>query len=248
MTDRPILAGSGVGAEDPEKIKEIKLAVQKKVDAYDPEAEQRDENLEFHETETVGIGVLYGRWASSSNICLLWFGLAWACAFGGALPGFCFFFGELIDDMGTMGKEAGGNPMTDNSINMGYIAVGAFVSSACYIGAMSVFSENVSYNMKIEYFRKALTMDAAFYDEQNPNEMASKINKEAGAIQRGTSEKIGTIAMSLFGFFLGFVVAFYFGWTLSLILLGGLPFVACSGVGWGIAMETGMVEQMKAYA
>ena len=31
-------------------------------------------------------------------------------------------------------------------------------------------------------FREALNKDAAFYDEQNPNEMTSKINKEAGAV------------------------------------------------------------------
>lgn len=78
--------------------------------------------------------------------------------------------------------------------------------------------------------------------------MASKINKEASACQRGTGEKIGTVAMSLSCFFLGFFVAFYFGWKLSLILLGALPFIAAAGIGWGVAMQSGTLEQMKAYA
>jgi ATP-binding cassette subfamily B (MDR/TAP) protein 1 len=70
--------------------------------------------------------------------------------------------------------------------------------------------------------------DAAFYDEQNPNEMAAKINKEAAAVRRGCSEKIGNVTMSIAMFLLGFVAAFYFGWLYSLILLGGLPFILAS--------------------
>ena len=102
--------------------------------------------------------------------------------------------------------------------------------------------------MKIEYFKAALAKDAAFYDEQNPNEMASKINKEAAAVRRGCSEKNGVVMMSLTMFVLGFVAAFYFGWKYSLILLGGLPFIAGVGVLWGVSMESGTVGQMKAYA
>ena len=36
---------------------------------------------------------------------------------------------------------------------------------------------------------------------------------------------------------LGFVAAFYFGWKYSLILLGGLHFIAGVGVLWGVSME-----------
>ena len=102
--------------------------------------------------------------------------------------------------------------------------------------------------MKIEYFKAALAKDAAYYDEQNPNEMASKINKEAAAVRRGCNEKNGVVMMTATIFILGFVAAFYFGWKYSLILLGGLPFIACVGIGWGISMESGSTAQMKAYA
>lgn len=78
--------------------------------------------------------------------------------------------------------------------------------------------------------------------------MASKINKEASAVQRGLSEKVGNIVMSISGFVLGYVAAFWFGWKLSLILLGALPLVACSGIAFGASLESGQVEQMKAYA
>lgn len=131
---------------------------------------------------------------------------------------------------------------------MFYVGLGFFVTSAISISSLSLFSEAISYKIKVAYFKAAITKDAAFYDEQNPNEMASKINKEAAAVQRGTSEKVGNIVMSIAGFILGYAAAFWFGWILSLILLGGLPFVACSGIAFGASLESGTVEQMKAYA
>lgn len=125
---------------------------------------------------------------------------------------------------------------------MVYVAIGSMVFSGTYIATLAIFSESVEHRFKIEYFTKALEKDAAFYDVQNPNEMASKINKEAGAVKKGTCEKIGALNMSLASVVLGFVAAFYFGWKYSLVLLGGMPVMMAAGVMWGMAMESGTVE------
>jgi hypothetical protein len=55
--------------------------------------------------------------------------------------------------------------MITNSVFMLYVAIGVLVTSAFYISSLSVFSESVSRNFKIEYFSSALSKDAAFYDE-----------------------------------------------------------------------------------
>jgi ABC-type multidrug transport system fused ATPase/permease subunit len=147
-----------------------------------------------------------------------------------------------------MAPGSGSNPMKENTLMMVYVAIWAFISSACYITTFSVFSESIQYKLKIEYLKACLMKDAAFYDEQNPNEMASKINKETSAVRRGCSEKIGVVNMSIWMFLLGFVAAFYLGWLYSLILLAGLPFIACVGILFGMSMQSGLVQQMKAYA
>lgn len=129
-----------------------------------------------------------------------------------------------------------------------YVAVFSLFASSTYIACLSVYSESVAYKLKVEYFEKALSKDACFYDEQNPTEMASKINKEASAVRRGTSEKIGNIMMSISAFILGYAFAFFYGWKYSLILLAGLPFIGGAGALFGLSMESGTLEQMKAYA
>jgi len=218
------------------KTAELQESIAKAVKSYDPNAEERDESLEFHETEAVGFCEMLTRFSDGCDKAMMYMGFIWSFLFGASMPGFCIVFGELVDDMGTMDPGGGKNPMKDNFVMMVYVAVLAFVSSALYISGFSVFSESVQYKLKIEYLSACLMKDAAFYDEQNPNEMASKINKEAAAVRRGCSEKIGNVTMSTSMFLLGFVAAFYFGWIYSLILLAGLPFIACVGILFGMSM------------
>lgn len=90
--------------------------------------------------------------------------------------------------------------------------------------------------------------DAAYYDEHNPTEMASKIAKETAAIQRGTGEKLGNIIMAFTSFLLGFAFAFLWGWLLTCILLAGFPVMAVMGTGMAYAMQDGFKESMRAYA
>jgi ABC-type bacteriocin/lantibiotic exporter with double-glycine peptidase domain len=98
------------------------------------------------------------------------------------------------------------------------------------------------------YFAKCLDLDAAYYDEHNPNEFSSKIAKEVSAIQRGLGEKVGNTIMSVSMFFIGFALAFYYGWKFSLILCASIPFVMLSGVGMAMSLESGVNQMMRAYA
>jgi len=86
-------------SSDP-KINDIGVAVEKAVKTYDPEAEERDESLEFHETEAVPFCKMLTRFASGCDMTLAYIGFFWSFIFGGSMPGFCIIFGELVDDMG----------------------------------------------------------------------------------------------------------------------------------------------------
>ena len=78
--------------------------------------------------------------------------------------------------------------------------------------------------------------------------MASRISKECAAIQRGMGDKVANVTMSVLGFFAGYGFAFYWGWLYTLFLLVILPFAGLSGLAMGVALSSGQVEAMKAYA
>ena len=73
--------------------------VEAKVATYDPAAEE-DADLEF-KGDSIGWWDLVTPYASCGDYTMLWTGFAMAFLFGASLPGFCLFFGGMIDDMGS---------------------------------------------------------------------------------------------------------------------------------------------------
>jgi ABC-type multidrug transport system fused ATPase/permease subunit len=65
---------------------------------------------------------------------------------------------------------------------MVYVAIVMFVIATGNHVAFQVFSQNIQHRIKILYFRACLEKDAAWFDENNPNEMSSKIGSEVAAI------------------------------------------------------------------
>ena len=123
-----------------------------------------------------------------------------------------------------------------------YFSFFVWATSWFQISMMALFAERVAFKVKLKYFEKCLEKDAEYYDLNNPTEMASRISKETSAIQRAIGEKFGNIVMSISSFFLGFIFAFYWGWILTLILLGTFPFMMLTGVVMGVTVQGGMVE------
>ena len=123
-----------------------------------------------------------------------------------------------------------------------------WVISWCNVTLWAIFAQRVSNRIRFVYFAKCLELDAAFYDENNPNEMSAKIAKEVSAINRGLGEKNGMIFMSVWCFIFGFGFAFYWGWLLTLILCAAFPFLMLVGMGMAASLQSGMVAQMRAYA
>ena len=153
-------------------------------------------------------------------------------------------FGELVDSLGTGGMD----DIKKFAFYQLYVGAGAMVFSGLQIALFSTFSERIAFKTKVQYFERCLAQDAAFYDENNPTEMAAKISKETTAIQRGLGDKVGNILMGVVSFTAGFVFAFWWGWLLSLVLLATFPFMVLMAAGLNAAMTSGMLEQMRAYA
>ena len=61
-------------------------------------------------------------------------------------------------------------------------------------------------------------------------------------------EKVANTVMAFGGFVAAYGFAFYWGWLYSCILLVILPFAGLTGVCMGLALSSGKVEEMRAYA
>jgi len=129
-----------------------------------------------------------------------------------------------------------------------YLGFVMWFMSWAQVTLWAIFAQRISYKTRMIYFDKCLHLDAAFYDENNPNEMQAKISKEIAAIQRGLGEKVGNTIMSVSMCLFGFAFAFYWGWKLSLILCGTIPVLMLTGVGMAMSLESGVTQMMRAYS
>jgi ATP-binding cassette subfamily B (MDR/TAP) protein 1 len=154
-------------------------------------------------------------------------------------------FGELVNGVGA---ETG----LETLKKMGLINIGVggviWLMSLLMIALSEMYAERLAFTLKIEYFRKCLEKNAAWYDEHNPTEMAAKISKEISAIQRGNGQKVSSYITGIAGFVFGIGLSFYYGWKLTLILMGSMPILSIIGMMMGAAMVGGTAEEMKAYA
>jgi hypothetical protein len=66
-----------------------------KIDSYDPT--KTGEESEW-EGEQLGWFNMVTRYSNFTDYLLLWSGLIGAACFGAAMPGFCYYFGTMIDE------------------------------------------------------------------------------------------------------------------------------------------------------
>lgn len=83
---------------------------------------------------------------------------------------------------GSQGVGDSYSGLQSQALYMVYIGIAVFICSSTMTSLFSIFAENIAYKIRIDYFKSCLAKDAAFYDDNNPTEMASKISKEVSAI------------------------------------------------------------------
>lgn len=70
-----------------------------------------------------------------------------------------------------------------------------------------------------------MKQDISWFEENNPQGLTTKINKEASAIAAATGEKAANIIMATTMSISGIVIAMIVGWKFCLVCLGVFPFI-----------------------
>lgn len=184
-TEMKMLASPSPNRKSENQLKEIVEAIEDKIKDFNPDA---DPTSEFATTESIGWFAMCYRYMDSLDQAKFISGLTASVLFGGSLPAFCLLFGDMIDGVG----ETGVNPDPNDTSGfdglqtqakwMIIIGLGVWCFSWFQVTMLALFSESISFKIKMDYFKKCLEKDAAFYDVQNPAEMASKISKECSCI------------------------------------------------------------------
>ncbi len=112
---------------------------------------------------------------------------------------------------------------------MTLVAIGSFLLSFLEVFLLAYASENMSQRIRERYFQSVLRQDVAWFDANKYGEIVTKIVTDTGKVRRGTGEKMGEGIRFLSQFVTGFIVAFYYGWSLTLVVMACVPILAISG-------------------
>lgn len=177
------------------------------------------------------------------DITLIVLGTILAAAAGAPFPLIAIVFGQLVDDMNgatCAAQEPSGNaldfaPAINSKIAlMAYIAIGAFVLIYAYITTWGVISQRLAQRMRVVYIRALLRQPPSFFDTRSSaGDVSSRLHGDIGAIQAGTSEKVGILICSISFFVTSFVIAFIKQPKIAGMLFSMIPAFLLMSIGGG---------------
>jgi ATP-binding cassette subfamily B (MDR/TAP) protein 1 len=166
---------------------------------------------------------------SAKEIILLCTGIFFAVAAGAVMPSINIVFGEIIDSIASPAD-------TENLINRAVVMMTILAGIGFVTFTLGFFCINwaaslLANNVRMAYLDAVLRQDAIFFDGAPPGSISLALSDAPMEIQHGFSDKFALAIQGVAQLIVGFGIAFYFGWQLSLVLLACVPFLALAAVG-----------------
>jgi len=93
-----------------------------------------------------------------------------------------------------------------------------------------------------------LKQDIAWYDTTTTNDFASRMTDDLNKLQEGIGEKIAMLFFFSGSFTVSIIVAFVYGWELTLVLLAMIPLMTLANGMLAWATTSLAAKEMAAYA
>ena len=111
------------------------------------------------------------------------------------------------------------------------VAAAVFTGWSLRMSAEAVLAEDLTYKLRRDSFANILRMNMAFFDykEHSPRLLTARLANDATLVHGAASERITALFEMCVSFLASFILGFYFGWQLALVVLGIGPLMALAG-------------------
>ncbi|XP_040913775.1 bile salt export pump [Toxotes jaculatrix] len=126
------------------------------------------------------------------------------------------------------------------------VAVTSFFSQFLQGYAFAKSGELLTRRLRKVGFQAMLRQEIGWFDDpsNSPGALTTRLATDASMVQGATGSQIGMIVNSLTNIGASFIIAFYFSWKLSLVIMCFLPLIGLSGV-FQAKMLTGFANEDK---
>ncbi|XP_059822231.1 bile salt export pump [Hypanus sabinus] len=175
------------------------------------------------------------------------FGSLGAAVNGGVNPVYALLFSQILATFSMQNEEEKRNQI--NSICLFFVIVGlvSFMTQFLQGYFFAKSGELLTQRLRKLGFQAMLGQEIGWFDDRknSPGTLTTRLATDASQVQGATGTQIGMIVNSLTNIGVSLIIAFYFSWKLTLVILCFLPFLALSGA-LQARMLTGFANQDKA--
>ncbi|XP_038972658.1 ABC transporter B family member 21-like [Phoenix dactylifera] len=188
--------------------------------------------------------------ADTADLVLMVTGSVAAAANGISLPLMTVLFGELINILGkTTDVHIVVHEISKVALKFIYLGVANGVASCLQVACWTTTGEKQAARIRNLYLKAILGQDISFFDkEANTGELIGKISGDTYLIQDAMGEKVGKFIQLVSSFIGGFIVAFFKGWQLTLVMLSVIPLVVLAAAVMAIAITKMAANAQTAYS
>ncbi|KAF2292301.1 hypothetical protein GH714_018734 [Hevea brasiliensis] len=208
------------------------------------ETEKRDEG-----TNSVPFHRLFS-FADLADVMLMIIGTIGAIGNGLSMPLMTIFLGDMIDAFGeNQNNKDLVHVVSKVSLKFVYLALGSAAASFLQVACWMITGERQAARIRGLYLKTILRQDIAFFDkETNTGEVIGRMSGDTVLIQDAMGEKVGKFLQYVSTFIGGFVIAFFKGWLLTLVMLSSIPLLVVAGAAISIMIARMTTRGQNAYA
>ncbi|KAH0717742.1 hypothetical protein KY285_013773 [Solanum tuberosum] len=187
--------------------------------------------------------------ADKFDVALMIIGTIGAIGNGLTQPLMTLIFGQLVNSFGSSNSDEVVHKISKVSIDYVYLAIGAGVASLLQMSCWMVTGERQATRIRGLYLKTILRQDIAFFDtETTTGEVIGRMSGDTILIQDALGEKVGKFIQFISTFVGGFIVAFFKGWLLSIVLVSCIPALVIAGGAMALIMSKMSSRGQVAYA
>ncbi|NWV06037.1 ABCBB protein, partial [Ptilonorhynchus violaceus] len=170
-----------------------------------------------------------------------------AAAVNGAVsPLYSLLFSQILGTFSILDEENQKNQINGVCVLFVLVGVLSFFTQFLQGYTFAKSGELLTRRLRKIGFQAMLGQDIGWFDDRknSPGALTTRLATDASQVQGATGSQIGMIVNSFTNIGVAMIIAFYFSWKLSLVILCFLPFLALSGAVQA-KMLTGFASQDK---
>ncbi|KAM9805144.1 bile salt export pump [Neosynchiropus ocellatus] len=165
---------------------------------------------------------------------------------GSVNPIYAILFSQILGTFALQDAEKQKRQIEGICVLFCIVAVSSFLSQFLQGYAFAKSGELLTRRLRKTGFLAMLRQEIGWFDDarNSPGALTTRLATDASMVQGATGSQVGMIVNSLTNIGASFIIAFYFSWKLTLVIMCFLPLIGLSGV-FQAKMLTGFANDDK---